>query len=161
MATIKRTVTNIEEVEREEVLKHREIEEVEEEIEVPVCDFCDQEFPEEDADSYLTSVVLNPQIQKRESTSETVQIPMARGFDKYKEIYRAVAESRLIDFQRKRVMEGEPIEFGDVNTVPTADGMMEMSDDLIAYEFIFRVPEPKIRDEGSIEVCEFCKSEFQ
>lgn len=156
-----RTRTTTEVVEREETVTRGEVVETEEEVTVPVCDFCEQEYPEE-GDGYLTPVVLNPQVEKGATVSETVHVK-DRGARRADELREALSQVSAVDCRRKRVMEAT----ADIRETPTADPgdlspvTTKMRDDIVAYEFTVRVPEPEVRDDGQIMVCEHCEAQFK
>lgn len=162
MGIKKKTRTRVEVVEKEETIQRSEVVETEEEIDVPVCDFCEQEYPEKDR-GFLTPVVLNPQVETQRHLKDTVMVPHDNSFDTPREVYRALRQTRLIDFRQKQVMEEVPqigpVD-GKVEFTPFEDTTF-ISDGKLAYEFTINAPEPKVRGDGQIEVCEFCKEMFQ
>jgi hypothetical protein len=131
----------------------------EEEYEVAVCDFCEQEYEDVDPDD-LNTVLLNPRTPRRQ-VEETVRVPMEESFNRKVELYRALHQSQLITTQRKRVMDCEPNFSEDTPKVPDLDTFdRDLRSDVIAYQFIVEIPRQQ-KAESRMEVCDHCKEAFQ
>lgn len=163
MGTRKITRTESEVVEKEETVKKKEVVEKEQVKFIPVCDFCNQEYPEKDED-YLYNVYLNPSV-KADGMRETVKVPMDNNFDQTKELADAVVLQNLVEWERKPVMEETEFESRislkqDLRDegISTRSPDFTSSDDLVAFQFRIRHEDNfEAVDDGKIEVCEHCK----
>lgn len=161
MALEKRKRNKVEVVEKEESITRSEVVETEEEVWVPICDFCEQEYPEKGKE-YLQTVVLNPRVEKRSSLKEDIRIPMDDTFNQTREIFEALQQSRLVDFRRMPVQEIEPpsmvAELSDFEKRTRMN--KKISENMIAYRFEVKTRGPKVGSDGEIEICEFCAEIF-
>lgn len=160
MGLKRETRTVVETREVEETTTREEAVEREEEVIIPVCDFCEQEFPDE-GEGYLTPVALNPRVESPGGVHETVTIPMDSSFRAGMELQHAFSKTNLFGFKRKRVMDVE----GEVAMSDGAYGALpsvktSISDKEIAYQFTAPVPDTTLETDGEIEICEFCESLF-
>lgn len=160
MAIEKQTRKRVDVVEKEETVTRSEVVEKEEEIEVPVCDFCQQKYPEEDK-SFLTEVKLNPRVETR-NHGESIEIPSHKGRNHLaKELRHALNEADLIGYRRMPVKEVQ-MEHSYSATRDSLPAVVETStlDDVISYQFVADIPPPEMTNDGEMEICEFCTEMF-
>lgn len=123
---------------------------------IPVCGFCNQEYPEKTPE-FLNRVVVNP--KPPQNVSEDVVIKQDKSFNTSKEVARALSECSFIDYQKKQVMEGDPVWSDDDKMPRLGEASMSINKDKIAYNFMVEVNQ-SLRSEGEIEVCDYCKKQL-